>query len=173
MVRPTGIGEFYQIHQEINQGRDAQAVLSGQGMTDLFDLLGQGRAILGMVSYLALVMGAATVFMAAYAAGVQRKRDTAVLRALGAGRWVVSGIALAESLAMAGLGAVLGLALGHAAAWLVSSRIQDASAIAVRPTFVESELVVAAAVFLLAAAAGLLPAFQSYRQDVAANLAPV
>jgi hypothetical protein len=35
------------------------------------------------------------------------------------------------------------------------------------------ELMVAGAVLLLSAAAGLLPAIESYRQDVATNLAPV
>jgi putative ABC transport system permease protein len=69
MLRPVGIKEFYQLHQEINQGMVAQAVLTGQGMARLFDLLGQGQAILIKVCYLALIMGAATVFLVSYAVG--------------------------------------------------------------------------------------------------------
>jgi putative ABC transport system permease protein len=172
MVRPKGIADFYQLNQEINRGAMAQAVASGAGLTQLFDLLGEGKTILSMVSYLALVMASATVFLASYAVGAQRRRETAILRALGAGRWLVSGLALLESLALAAGGAVLGLALGHAVAWAIASRIQESSALAVRPGFLPSEALVVAAILVLALAAGAIPALQSYRQDVAASLAP-
>jgi putative ABC transport system permease protein len=173
MVRPVGIKEFYQLYQEINQGTVAQAVLTGQGMARLFDLLDQGQAILTKVCYLALIMGAATVFLVSYAVGAQRRRETAILRALGAGRWSVFVIGLAEPLITAAWGTMLGVVAGHVAAWSIASRLHDASAIAIRPTFMVEELMVAGAVLLLSAAAGLLPAIESYRQDVATNLAPV
>jgi putative ABC transport system permease protein len=172
MVRPIGIAGFYQIHMEINQGSEAQAVLTGQGMANLFDILGQGSAILGLVSYMTLLMGAGTVFIVAYAAGAQRTRETAVLRALGAGRWFVSGMAISESLLLAAFGCIAGLAAGHITALTIASRIRDASAIAVQPGILwETELLLFVAMLLLAAAAGLLPALQTYRQDVAASLA--
>jgi putative ABC transport system permease protein len=172
MIRPVGIKEFYQLHQEINQSTVAQAVLTGQGMARLFDLLGQGQAILTKVCYLVLIMGAATVFLASYAIGAQRRRETAILRALGAGRWSVFLIGLAEPLIIAAWGIILGVVAGHSAAWYIASRLQEASAIAVRPTFMIEELMVVGAVLLLSAVAGLIPAIESYRQDVATHLAP-
>ena len=170
MIRPVGIKEFYQLHQEINQSTVAQAVLTGQGMARLFDLLGQGQAILTKVCHLALIMGAATVFLVSYAVGAQRRRETAILRALGAGRWSVFFIGLAEPLIIAAWGIILGCVAGHIAAWYVASRLHEASAIAIRPTFMLEELMVAGAVLLLSAVAGLIPAIESYQQDVAAHL---
>jgi putative ABC transport system permease protein len=170
MVRPTGIREFYQLNQEFNEDDQTQAVLTGQGMARLFDLLDQGKNILGMVSYLALAMGAATVFLDIYAVGTQRRRETAILRSLGAGRWSVFGVAFIEALLTSALGILFGLTVGHLTAWVIAERIQDASAIYVNTTFVTSELAVAVAVLMLASAAGLIPAAQSYQQDVAANL---
>ena len=41
MLRPTGLTEVYQLYQEINRDTVAQAVLAGQGMMRLFDLLGR------------------------------------------------------------------------------------------------------------------------------------
>jgi putative ABC transport system permease protein len=172
LIRPVGVMEFYQLYQEINRGTVAQAVLTGQGMARLFDLLGLGQDILIKVSYLALLMGAATVFLVSYAVGAQRRRETAILRALGAGRWSVFVIGLAEPLITAAWGAMLGIVLGHLAAWSIASRLHDASAIAVRPRYVLEELMVVGAVLVLAAIAGLIPAIESYRQDVATNLAP-
>jgi putative ABC transport system permease protein len=170
LLRPKGVKEFYQLHQEINRQSVAQAVLTGQGMMRLFDMLGQGETVLRFTSWLALAMGAATVFLASYAVGAQRQRDTAILRALGAGRWAMCSVGLAEALITALLGTVLGMVIGHATAWYIAWRVHDVSAIVLRPTCVPAEFGIAGAVLLLAAAAGLLPAVQVYRQDVASNL---
>jgi putative ABC transport system permease protein len=170
MLRPIGLTEFYQLHQEINRDTVAQAVLTGQGMMRLFDMLGQGETLLRLVSWLALLMGAATVFLVSYAVGAQRRRETAILRALGAGRWIVFTVGLAEALSTSTAGIALGMMAGHMTAWYIAWKVQDASALAIRPGFVSTEWGMGAAVLLLAAAAGLLPAVQAYRQDVARHL---
>jgi putative ABC transport system permease protein len=170
MLRPTGLTEVYQLYQEINRDTVAQAVLAGQGMLRLFNLLGQGETVLRLVSWLALVMGAATVFLVSYAVGAQRRRETAILRALGTGRWTVFTVGLAEALITALGGVVLGIMSGHVLAWYIAWKMHEASALAIRPGFVPAEWGIGAAVLLLAAAAGLLPAVQSYRQDVASHL---
>jgi len=126
--------------------------------------------MLRLVSLLALAMGAATVFLVSYAVGTQRRRETAILRALGAGRWSVFTVGLAEVLITAIAGIVLGIVVGHITAWYIALQVHNASALAIRPAFVPTELSMAGAVLLLAAAAGLLPAVQSYRQEVASHL---
>ncbi len=126
--------------------------------------------MLRLVSWLALVMGAATVFLVSYAVGAQRRRETAILRALGAGRWTVFTVGLAEALITGLVGVVLGVTSGHAMAWYIAWKVHEASALAIRPGFVPAEWGMGAAVLLLAAAAGLLPAIQSYRQEVASHL---
>ena len=118
----------------------------------------------------ARAMGAATVFLASYAVGAQRQRKTAILRALGAGRWAMCMVGLAEALITSLVGTVFGMAAGHVIAWYIAWRVHDASAIVLRPVCVPAEMGIAGAVLLLAAAAGLLPAMQAYRQDIASNL---
>jgi hypothetical protein len=54
-------------------------------------------------------------------------------------------------------------------AWYIAWKMHEVSALAIRPGFVPAEWSMGAAVLLLAAA-GLLPAVQSYRQDVASHL---
>jgi putative ABC transport system permease protein len=139
-------------------------------MLRLFNILGQGATVLRLVSWLALVMGAATVFLVSYAVGAQRRRETAILRALGAGRWMVLTVGLAEVLITGLIGIVLGVMSGHMLAWYIAWKVHAASALAIRPGFVPGEWGIGATVLLLAAAAGLLPAVQSYRQEVASHL---
>ena len=65
---------------------------------------------------------------------------------------------------------MLGVMSGHVMAWYIAWKVHEASALAIRPGFVPAEWGMAAAVLLLAAAAGLLPALQAYRQEVASHL---
>jgi hypothetical protein len=81
-------------------------------------------------------------------------------------------IGLAETLITTTWGTMLGFVTGHLAAWYMASRLHEASALAIRPAFMIEELVVVGAVLVLSAIAGLIPAVESYRQDVATNLAP-
>jgi hypothetical protein len=81
-------------------------------------------------------------------------------------------IGLAEPLLIAAWGIILGFVAGHLAAWYIASRLHEASAIAIRPTFMIEELMVVGAVLLLSAVAGVIPAIASYRQDVETNLVP-
>src|SRR5262249_9515704 len=133
MLRPTGLTEAYQLYQEINRDTVAQAVLAGQGMLRLFNLLGQGETVLRLVAWLALVMGAVTVFLVSYAVGVQRQRETAILRALGTGRWIVFTVGLPGALITAFAGGVLGILSGHMMAWYIAWTWARASALAIRP----------------------------------------
>jgi putative ABC transport system permease protein len=171
MIRPIGVKEFYQLHQEINQDSVAQAVLSGKGMQELFDRIDQGKSILTMVSYVTLLMGALTVVLVSYAVANQQRREAAILRALGASRGSVFGVGLSESLLIGSGGILLGVILGHIVAWVIAKQLEQASALALEPGFVTAEFFVGGAMLLLAVAAGLVPAMQLYRQDVVTHLA--
>jgi predicted lysophospholipase L1 biosynthesis ABC-type transport system permease subunit len=103
----------------------------------------------------AAVMGAATVFLVSYAVGAQRRRETAILRALGAGRWMVFTVGLAEAFITGLVGVVLGVMSGHVMAWYIAWKVHAASALAIRPGFLPAEWGIGAAVLLLATAAGL------------------
>src|SRR5207245_120701 len=146
LTDPATARPYFARHQEINRESVAQAGLAGQDMPRLFDMLGRGETVLRPTSWLALAMGAATVFLASYAVGAQRQRETAILRALGAGRWSVCLVGLAEALLTSLVGTVLGMATAHVTAWYIAWRVHDASAIVLRPTCVPAELGIASAV---------------------------
>jgi hypothetical protein len=65
---------------------------------------------------------------------------------------------------------VFGLMSGHVLVWYIGWKVHAASALAIRPSVVLAEWGMGAAVLVLAATAGLLPAVQAYRQAVASYL---
>lgn len=176
LVKPrTFPNDIYRIQQQINSGRltrEAQAVIPYQELYQLNQLIGQGQQILSVVAYISLVIAAATIFLSLYGAIVERRRDLAVLRALGASRSRVFLLVILESGLITLLGALAGLGLGHLTAWLISNAIRDASAIQVILAFSGYEPLLVIGIVGLGLLAGLLPATAAYRAEAARYLAP-
>jgi putative ABC transport system permease protein len=171
LVRARDISSAYQLYQQINASRDVQAALPGAVLTQFLDLLGQGQRVLSLVAYVALVMAGLSVALTLYGAVLARQRDIAVLRALGASRGTILGVALLEALILGLLGLAGGALLGYAAAAIIASTLRYQSAVAISLGF-EPALIPTALVLLgVGLAAGLAPALRAYRVDPAITLA--
>ena len=139
----------------------------------LFDLVGNADRLLVAVSALVVLVAAIGILVAMTSGMRERRRDLAMMRALGAPRRVLAGLMVGEAATIGLFGAAGGIVLGHAivaggAAWLT-----DMSGVRIRPfVLAPEEVLVFAATVGLCALAGLVPAVMAYRADVAAGLAP-
>lgn len=146
----------------------------GAVMGELFDKLGWVSRVLQLVAYLVVLVAAAAILASIYNSMNERRRDFAILRALGARRQAVFLSILMECAGIA--------ALGAAGAFAVYLAILAAAAVVVRQqTGVVLDiwmphlalLVTPFGMVALGALTGLLPAYKAYATDVAANLAPI
>ena len=116
--------------------------------------------LLGTFSLLALLLACIGIYgVLAFTVG-QRASEIAVRRALGARATHVAGTVVWGALKMA----LAGIALGGAGA-LVVSRTLRTFLFQVEPTDPKTFAVMAGAMFLVAAAAAVLPAFRATRRD--------
>jgi len=104
----------------------------------------------------------------------ERRRDLAILRALGAHRRTIFGLLLLEAATLSLLG-VLGAFGTHALIHtLAGSVIRAQTGMVLDPLAAGLDLLgIAALMILLGIAAGLLPAAKAYRADVASHLTPL
>ena len=146
----------------------------GAIMAELFQKIGWFDKVLSLVAYLVAVVSAAGVLVAIYNSMAARRRDIAILRALGAGRLFVFGAVVLEAMAIGAIGmaASFGAYAGIVTAVAVVIQAQTGvllEAFAYSPVMLWAPL----GMIALCAVCGLLPAWKAYRTDVAANLAPV
>lgn len=170
LVRPRSIAGMMRIYQEINAGKDAQAVFPGEVMAKLFDMMGKGQPALQAVTVLVLVMAALTVLIALLSAGAQRRREIAVMRALGARRGLVFRVVFWESALLGVAGLVAGLGLAHGVSAIIQWRLAANSGLTFSAGLTAQEPLVLSLVLGLSLLAGLLPAASVYRVEVARNL---
>lgn len=145
--------------------------LVGPAVTRLFRIVGGLDPILVGLVVLVALSGAASITLAMYNSMDQRRRQTAVLRVLGASRPRVFAMVLTESAAIGIAGGVLGALLAQGAMAVVARVLLDAAAVAV-PFWLDplDVLLVFCGSVMLACGAGLLPALLAYRTPVVLGL---
>ncbi|MEE3626444.1 ABC transporter permease [Nitrospirillum sp. BR 11752] len=157
--------------RRINTGSTMQAASPAAEMTRLLSLVGIGTDTVRGFGLLLVASSALSIFVALYNATQARRYDLAVMRALGATRARISGLLLAEALAMGGAGTALGLVLGHGAVELAGRLVPQARDMGITglqfPATEPYLLILAAGLSVVAA---LVPAIQAYRTDVSAVL---
>jgi putative ABC transport system permease protein len=146
----------------------------GAIMAELFQKIGWFDKVLALVAYLVALVSAAGVLVAIYNSMASRRRDIAILRALGAGRLFLSGAIVLEATAIGAIGMVAGFAAYAAIVSAVSAIIRDQTGVLIE-AFAYNPVMLWAPLGMigLCALSGLLPAMKAYRTDVAENLAPV
>jgi putative ABC transport system permease protein len=172
MVTPKDYTGLMQMYQEINSGKDAQAAFPGAVIADIFDMLGQSEDALAVVSYIVLAMALITIVISLYWSVLNRARENAVLRAIGAGRRDILKVVVIESGIIVLASIISGLIFGHLLAYGVTAYMQSTTALYAPVGFMSEELRIVAIVALLGTAASLLPAINAYKADVAKNLLP-
>ncbi|NBT02555.1 MAG: ABC transporter permease [Proteobacteria bacterium] len=107
--------DVYRIQQQALAGvfgPDVQAVVPYQELAALNRQVSQAQTVLSAVAVGAMVIAATTIFLAMYGSVSDRRRDLAILRALGASRQRILAIVLVECLVVSVLGAIFGVAGG-------------------------------------------------------------
>ena len=154
----------------INEGRDAQAVLPVGEIRQLLDLFVRPlELLLLLVTALVVLVSAIGILVSMIGSSLERTRDVAIMRALGARRSHVLAAVLAEAVLLAVGGGIVGWILGHLLVgalgpWIATNAGVSASILSAAP---RSELLLVPALILLGIVAALVPAIAAYRTDVA------
>ncbi|MDF1665993.1 MAG: ABC transporter permease [Planctomycetota bacterium] len=143
-------------------------------MADLFNKIGWIHSVLTLVAYLIVVVAAASLLAAIYNTMNERRREMAIMRALGARRVTLFGVIILESATIASFGAILGFVVYYVILSIVAVLIRNETGVVIDITaWNPSLLTVPPGAIVVGAFAGLIPAFKAYRTDVAENLDPL
>lgn len=147
------------------------AAVPGVVLQRLWELVAVAELALFAVSGLVVLAGLVGMLTMLLASVAERRREMAVLRAVGAGRGLVFALLVTEAAVLAGCAAVVGVAAVHVAIHLASDALLERFSLALTgqwPTLFE--VAVVGAVALTGALAAVLPAWRLYRFSLADGL---
>ncbi|MEN9891683.1 MAG: hypothetical protein RLY78_1978 [Pseudomonadota bacterium] len=149
------------------------AVLPGVTLDELWAVVGVGERLLQAVAALVGVVSLAGLSATVLTGLEQRRRELAVLRAVGASPRTLAALLLCEGLWLA----TVGVAVGAAAGWVLLQGLgpwlaRHHGLVLGRAELADGALPALAAVWLAALLASLLPAWRAWRLSLADGLAP-
>ena len=145
----------------------------GRVMAELFDKLGWINRVLELVAYLVVVVASAAILASIYNTINERRREFAILRALGARRATVFSAILLEAAAIAFLGSVIGYVVYGAILGTAAVVVQAQTGVVLDVWSLHPALYITPlSMTVVGALAGVLPAYKAYATDVATNLTP-
>ncbi|WP_339728537.1 FtsX-like permease family protein [uncultured Gimesia sp.] len=157
---------------ELQEANQAMAVNPIQQISWLMtNIVGNIRTMLVVLTSLIILVSGVSIFVSIYNSMSDRKREIAIMRALGAGRTAVFTIILSESVLLCLGGGILGIILGHGLVCIAAPIIEARSGLLINPfAFSSVELILLPILVVLASLVGFIPAMTAYRTDVASTL---
>jgi putative ABC transport system permease protein len=146
----------------------------GATMAELLNRISWFERVLALVAWLVAVVAAGSILASIYNSMNERRRQIALLRALGAHRMTVFCSVLLEAAAIAALGVLVSFIIFWGLMMAVATVVRAQTGVVLEPLAPEPVMAWAPlGMILLSALAGVVPAWKAYRTDVAENLAPV
>ena len=143
-------------------------------IAELFAKISWFDQVLTLVAYLVALVAAGSVLASIYNSMSARRRDLAILRALGARRRTIFGAVVAESACIGALGATAGFAVYFTLFAVVAGVIRAQTGVVLDVLAWHPVLgICPLAMIALCAVGGVVPALKAYRTPVAETLAPL
>lgn len=163
------------VQRHLNQypGEPLLAVLPGVALDQLWQTMGMVERAMQAVSALVVAVGLAGLVAVMLSGLNERRRELAVLRAVGARPLDVFALLTIESLCITLIGALAGVGLLALLSMLLGPVAQAEFGVVIRPRLLSlSELQVMAYVMCAGLVASIVPGYRAYRYSLADGLAP-
>jgi putative ABC transport system permease protein len=165
--------QAFSLYREINDRQDAMAAFPAAEIRKLFDIVGNIDRLLFAQAILVLIVAGVAIAVSIYNSMSERRREIAILRALGARRATIFSIVLLEAMTICIVGAAAGLLGGHLVVAVANGALYRASGFVIPAFHMQAlEWYILTVAVILGAVSGIGPAWGAYRTDVAKNLAP-
>ena len=165
IVKPLTLSDAYRLRGAYRSEKST-AFFPAEVLLELYDVMGDVRRLMSVMA-----IGTQALVVAAIVAGViallrVHRRQFAMLRALGAPRRFILASIWLYVAAMVGTGALVGLALGFAAAKAASHFLSQSTGIELLPGIGGNELALVAGLLIAGCVFALIPALRFCREPV-------
>ncbi|MEO6184638.1 MAG: FtsX-like permease family protein, partial [Verrucomicrobiota bacterium] len=166
-------GKLLQMKYDQQGNRLTLAWPIGTIMAQLLNKVSWFDRVLALVAYLVAIVAAASILASIYNSMNERRREIAILRALGATRRTIFFSVVLEAMSISALGMGVAFVI-YAVLMTIVAQIIRAQTGVVLDVFGFHPVMILAPLGIigLSALAGIVPAFKAYRTDVATNLVP-
>jgi len=163
----------FKLASSINrEGKDATLAWPiGTVLAELFEKIGWVTKILTLVAYIVIAVAAGSILASIYNTMNERRREFAILRALGAKKGTVFSSVVFEAVTISFIGTIIGFIFYLILITFASVIIRKQTGVVLDVLYFHPVLIITPVVMiLLGALAGIIPAYKAYKTEVASSL---
>jgi putative ABC transport system permease protein len=166
LLKTKGFAQQTVLTKELSGNSDIQAINPAATLRDLLTTLSVGEIIVTVVAYIAISLSVIVLFITMLSSSIERRKDIAILRSLGANRKTVFLMILVETLVITLIGVIFGFALSHLGIGLLGNYSAGAFGIDISGIYFSiSEIYILIGAVILSVFAGIIPAIMVYKTD--------
>lgn len=169
VVKPRSIADAYRLRDRYRRG-GTMALFPAEVLIGLYATLGDARALVATIALGTQTLVVAAVLLAVLATLATRRRQLAVLRALGASRLFLFALIWLQVEAMVVAGGLAGLVLGWAGAVALARLFAARTGVVLAVGIGAPEALLVAGLVAAGALLAFIPAWSAYRTPVSAAL---
>jgi putative ABC transport system permease protein len=161
--------DIFALQRQINtyKGEPLQAIIPGIALQAFWRLTATAETALRVISGFVVLTALLGMLTAILSTLNERRREMAILRALGAGPLTIAGLLLAEAAILAVSGGLLGIALAVGGSTLIADWLDAKFGLTISiPILGATQLALLAAIVASAIAISFVPAWRVYRQTL-------
>lgn len=163
----------FRVQRSVNSFADEAllAVIPGVALDELWQMLSQVEQLLLGIAALVALISFCSLIAVISASLNERRRELAILRAVGASPMYIASLLLLESAMLSLLGLFFGIAIVDLLSLIGASHLQDHFGISLQMSLIRSsELPAIGGLLLAGLIAGLIPAWRAYRYTLSDGL---
>jgi putative ABC transport system permease protein len=167
-------GKTLQLKYNQQDSRLTLAWPIGTIVAQLFDKVSWFDRVLELVAYLVAIVATGSVLASIYNSMSARRRDIAIMRALGAHRGTIFTTIILEAVSISVIGMCVAFVFYGIILSVTAGIIRAQTGVVLNPFSFQPIMIFAPlGMIFLSALAGIVPAWKAYRTDVASNLLPI
>ena len=166
LIRANDMSSQTMLYNDLSKDEKIQTIIPNQALREFLNYIKIFTIVITLIASVSVIISIIMLFITMLTSSIEQRKDTSILRALGASRGVVFKINIVQMLILAIIGVVLGCALAHIVIACIGNYIVTEYGIFMSGlVFQKEELIAMGITILLALLAGIIPAMMVYKTD--------
>ena len=166
LIRAQDMSSQTMLYNDLSRDNNIQTIIPTQALREFLKYINVFTVVITLIASVSVIISIIMLFITMLTSSIEQRKDTSILRALGASRGVVFKINIVQMLILAIIGVVLGCILAHIVIACIGNYIVTEYGIYMSGLVFQSEELMAMGItILLALLAGVIPAMMVYKTD--------
>lgn len=166
LIRAKDMSSQTMLYNDLSKDNNIQTIIPNQALREFLNYIKIFTVVITLIASVSVIISIIMLFITMLTSSIEQRKDTSILRALGASRGVVFKINIVQMLILAVIGVVLGCILAHILIGAIGSYIVTEYGLYMSGlVFQKEEFIAMGVTILLALLAGIIPAIMVYKTD--------